>query len=112
MIDASDYSADGLIPFPALITGSTDVVNARFSRDVIISVTNNGTSNGTFVVEGNLDNSDVNWGNMDNDNEDTIIAPGITQLFSWDGVAPPFIRVRKVSGVESATVKMSLGMVV
>ena len=110
MKDASDYPVDGLITFPILTTGSTEVVNVRFSRDMVIAVTNNGVSSAIFVIEGSLDNA--LWGNLDASDVNTTIAAGITTLFSFDGALPPYIRIRKVSGVESATVKLFLGMVV
>jgi len=109
-INASDYAFEDSIPLGTLITGNSDVLSARHSRDLTIYLTMTGSPNDTFVVESSPDGTSK-WGNMDADNGVIQIWNAGTEPIRFDGDCPNYVRVRKVSGTGSADLTVTLGAV-
>ena len=109
MIEASDYSDDGIITFPSLISGYTEAVHLTHSSDLLVSITMLGSPDDSVMVEGSIDN--IYWGNMNISNTSTSFIVAGTKLFNWDRKIPPYVRVRKVSGTTPTIVKFFVGAV-
>ena len=91
MLYARDYVETGLITFPALTTGSTEVLSCRHSSDVWAGITMSGSPDDVFVLEGSLDNS--GWDNLDTEDEETTVNEAGTTLLYFEGKLPPYLRV-------------------
>ncbi|GAG30499.1 unnamed protein product [marine sediment metagenome] len=109
IIDASTRTGSNPINLGTLTTGSTNVVNVTDSKDLMITITMAGTPDDVFAVEGSMNN--VSWANLAADGTNTTIDSAKTEIFVFDGSLPPYVRIRKVSGVNPATVYLYLGRI-
>ena len=112
MIEATDYFEDRVIDLGGLRTGRSETIHTEHSRDGFIQFYKAGGGNDVMVVEANLagdDDNDANWDNADVNNATfALIAAGIT-LYRWEGLFPPYISFRKVSGNAQITIQVYIG---
>ena len=107
LLISDNYAASGPISLTAFTTGDSDTVECNGCRDMSIVLTLAGSPADVVYVAGSSDN--VNWDNLDvTDSNTTISAAGSTR-FIFDGAAPRYVKVVKVSGTTSVAAVVDFG---